>query len=101
MKRLDACSGEKVSVLLNELNALEKDLESIQAAEKLVTSQGTSPQQKIEFLIHQPTLKENLENFIAKPFKKSIDVVPYDLPRELNRIRALKRQKQELAREIR
>ena len=92
--------GQKVSLLLNELHSLEKDLESIQSSENFMISQGDSPGQKIEFLINHPRIKENLENFIAKPFKKSIEVFPYDLPREMNKLRVIRDQRKELVDKI-
>ena len=63
-------------------------------------SQGNTSEQKIEFLINQPRIKENLENFIAKPFKKSIEVFPYDLPREMNDLRVIRNQRKDLVNQI-
>lgn len=93
--------GQKVSLLLNELHSLEKDLESIQSSENFLIAQGNNPNDKIEFLLNQPRIKENLENFIAKPFKKSIEVFPYDLPREMNKLRHIRSQREELVAQIR
>jgi hypothetical protein len=56
---------------------------------------------KIEFLINHSRIKENLENFIAKPFKKTIEVYPYDLPREMNKLRDIRTQREELVQKIR
>ena len=48
---------------------------------KDLTSKG--PNGMIEFLVHSRKLYEEIEFLINKPFKISIDVYPYDLPREL------------------
>jgi hypothetical protein len=64
-------------------------------------AQGDSPNDKIEFLLNHPRIKENLENFIAKPFKKSIEVFPYDLPREMNQLRDIKKKRERLILKIR
>ena len=96
MQRLDDCHGQKVSILMNELHSLEKDLESIDSSEMFVRNQSENFNSKIEFLIRHPSIKMNLENFIAKPFKKSIEVYPYDLPREMNQLRLIKKNKNSL-----
>jgi len=33
------------------------------------------------------SLYESIEHMIAKPFKTTIDIYPYDLPRELTELR--------------
>lgn len=100
LKRLEDSHGLKVSLLLNELHSLEKDLESIQTSEDFMLAQRDGPNDKIEFLINHPRIKENLENFIAKPFKKTIEVYPYDLPREMNKLRDIRTQRQNLVGKI-
>lgn len=37
----------------------------------------------VEFLLRAKILNENIEYIASKPFKVDIDIVPYDLPREL------------------
>ena len=101
LKRLEDSHGQKVSLLLNELHALEKDLQSIESSENFLVGQRDGQNNKIEFLLNHPRLKENLENFIAKPFKKTIEVFPYDLPREMNKLRDIKSHKRNLVSKIR
>ena len=37
----------------------------------------------VDFLLRAKLINESIEFIAAKPFKAEIDVVPYDLPREL------------------
>ena len=37
----------------------------------------------VDFLLRAKMINESIEYITAKPFKVDIDVVPYDLPREL------------------
>lgn len=89
-----------MSVLVNEIHSLEKDLETIESSEQFIKFHDQEKNSQIEFLINHSEMKENLENFIAKPFKKSIDVVPFDLPREMNSIRQIHNKKDSLIKSI-
>ena len=39
------------------------------------------------FLLRSRVLYETVEHLVAKPFKITIEVYPYDLPRELTELR--------------
>ena len=69
------------------MSTLQKDLDSINdiATEFLhYTTSGINNQvQCLQFLLKSRGFYENIETIIAKPFQTSIDVYPYDLPREL------------------
>jgi hypothetical protein len=43
----------------------------------------TNQADPLNFLLRSRSLYDNLEYLVTKPFKVSIDVYPYDLPREL------------------
>lgn len=42
-----------------------------------------APKAIVPFLLRSRYLQEEAENLIAKPIKTSVEVYPYDLPREL------------------
>ena len=66
---------------MHELTTDLNNINDIGVHVKELTSKG--PGGMIEFLVHSRKLYEEIEFLTNKPFKVSIDVYPYDLPREL------------------
>ena len=48
-----------------------------------------NPKGMIPFLLRTKYLQEEAENLISKPIKTSIEVYPYDLPREVAEMKLL------------
>ena len=74
----------KLALLQHEMQTLSKDLSIIQ---DIITDFNDMTSQKdmdsIDFLLKSKLLNESIEFITSKAFKVEIDVVPYDLPREL------------------
>lgn len=43
----------------------------------------------VDFLLRAKILNENVEYIASKPFKADVDVVPFDLPREIKQKREM------------
>ena len=59
------------------------DIDRINDINSTFSSLTKTPQDIVNFLLKFIVLNENVEYIAAKPFKVNIDVIPYDLPREL------------------
>lgn len=87
LERLQTSEGHKTSVLQHQMNSIQQEIEAINSIIQQfvsMTNQGVSP---LEFMTKAATLRQNIEIILNKAFKTEIDVVPYDLPREMLQIR--------------
>jgi len=83
LERLKGSEGIKLAVLQHEISHLQRDIDKINDIVNVVNELTGEKGDPIDFLLRSRHLTENIEFTVAKPFKTTIDVVPYDLPREL------------------
>jgi palmitoyltransferase len=83
IERLKGSEGIKLAVLQHEISHLQRDVDKINDIVNVVNELTGEKGDPIDFLLRSRHLTETIEFTVAKPFKTTIDVVPYDLPREL------------------
>lgn len=94
LERLKTSAGSKFAVLHHEMADLQRDLEGINTLGNeffeltnlnpiLPNNSEPAPKAIVPFLLRSRYLQEEAENLIAKPIKTSVEIYPYDLPREL------------------
>jgi len=83
LERLRSSEGIKLAVLQHEIAHLQRDVDKINDIVNVVNELTGEKGDPIDFLLRCRHLTDTIEYTVAKPFKTTIDVVPYDLPREL------------------
>lgn len=83
LERLRAAEGVKLAVLQHEIASLQRDVDKINDIVNAVNELTGDSADPIDFLLRCRHLTDTIEFTVAKPFKTTIEVVPYDLPREL------------------
>jgi hypothetical protein len=77
--------GKKLAILQYESSTLQKETNKIHDIINLVNELGYSDApDMIAFLLRFKQINENIELSLSKPFKKTIDVISDDFPRELD-----------------
>ena len=87
LERLKSAEGQKLSVLQHMMAEVQQDIDAINVLTREFTEMTDKGNNPLEFMIKSPTVNHNIEFLMNKPFKREIDVVPYDLPRELSSLR--------------
>lgn len=86
-ERLKSAEGKKLSMLQHMMSEIQQDVDQIQVLTNefmKMTNDGTTP---LSFMVKSPTISQNVEFLLNKPFKREIQVTPYDFPRELAQLR--------------
>lgn len=99
LESLRSAEGVKLAVLQNEIANLQRDIDKINDIVNTVNELADEKADPIDFLLRCRHLTDTTEFTVAKPFKTTIEVVPYDLPRDLARQRE-KIEKMKVAQEI-
>ena len=84
--RLRNAEGQKIAILQNEMAQLQNEIEKIDG---LVNEYNKVRDDAPEMMLRARAIKDNVDGLITKPFKRNIDVIPDDLPRELSDLRQL------------
>ena len=93
LERLKVGYGGKLAVLYNAMAELQRQMENLNAVGKEFfeltnlssnESAETNPKGLIPFLLRSRHLQEEAENLIAFPIHETVNIYPYDLPREVN-----------------
>jgi adenylate kinase family enzyme len=89
VENLRSEEGKKLAILQYDSAVLQKEANKIQDILNLIEdiNQCDSPDM-ISFLLKYKRLEETVQTTLVKPFKKTIDVVTDDFPRELDQRRA-------------
>lgn len=83
LERLKSHEGKKLSVLQHMMAEVQKDVDNVNLLTKEFTELTNQGQSDLNFMIKSPSIAQNIEFLLNKPFKREINVTPYDLPREL------------------
>ena len=83
LERLRSAEGVKLAVLQHEIASIQRDVDKINDIVNVVNELTGEKGDPIDFLLRSRNLTDSIEFTVAKPFKTSIEVTPYDLPREL------------------
>ena len=84
LERLRSAEGVKLAVLQHEIASLQRDIDKINEIVNRVNEFTDKKKDPIDFLLNCRHLTDMIEFTVAKPFKTTIEVTPYDLPRELS-----------------
>lgn len=82
LERLKNSEGQKVAILMHDLQELQKDVDRIDYIVNHCNTLIGNNNLK-EFLSDWKNIHATLEHSLTKPFKTTIDVIPHDMPREL------------------
>ena len=88
IERLKTSEGQKVAILQHDMSSVQQEIEAINSIIHeftQLTNEGVSP---LHFMIKSGAFRQNIEYILGKTFKTEIDVVPYDLPREMHQVRS-------------
>jgi len=83
LERLKSSEGIKLAVLQHEIAHLQRDVDKINDIVNVVNELTGEKGDPIDFLLRCRHLTDTIEYTVAKPFKTTIEVFPYDMPREL------------------
>lgn len=87
LERLKSAEGKKLSILQHMMAEIQKDVDNINLLTQEFTELTNQGQSDLHFMIKSPSIAQNIEFLLNKPFKRDINVTPYDLPRELAALR--------------
>ena len=88
LERLKSNEGTKLSILQHKMAEIQKDADSINQLLEAFTELTKDGADPLAFMLKNGVFRQNIEYLIEKPFLREIGVTPYDLPRELAKLRS-------------
>ena len=87
LERLKNSESSKLAIVTHEQSQIQNELESIESVNQNFEALTKDDTNIADFLLKSSMINKNIEHILSKPFKKEVDVNPWDLPHEIREIR--------------